>query len=342
MKKPEVFNRRLFMVCRENKFEKRAVLNPALWPEGDDFHCYYRAVAPDMVSTLGYARLTYDGDKATITERWDRPLLAPRYDYDKMGVEDPRIVRFEDKYYLFYTAYDGYNATMAMAVGDTPLSFGEASRIGPLYTNEEAMKLVSGKPDLQVYLDIWAKDPKDQLLWEKDMMIFPRRINGKIACVHRLRPDMQIAYFDTIEQLSDQEYWKEYLQNMDKFRLMKREQPWESSHMGIGPVPLETEYGWLIIFHGANYPGVSSKVKTYRAGAALLDLDDPQKIIGRTKEPLFEPIEKWEKVGDVNEVVFPEGFAVRDNVIDLYYGGADSVIGVISVRLDELLDYLRK
>lgn len=92
-----------------------------------------------------------------------------------------------------------------------------------------------------------------------------------------------------------------------------------------------------MIYHGVTHtPGL-----TYRAGAALLDLDNPQKVIGRTKEPLFSPKEQWEFVGDVNNVVFPEGLAVRGNELDIYYGGADTVVGVITVRLDELLDYLK-
>lgn len=337
MTNPAVFNRRLFMQPGQATFEKRAVLNPSIITIDGVHHMHYRAVDPEMISTIGYAQIDYSSGTAEIVNRHPEPVLKPRYEFDKMGVEDPRVVEFEGKYYMFHTAYDGYNAITALVAGDDVVNWEESYRIGPLFTNEEAIKLIPKAASLDHYRETWAKDPADQLLWEKDMSVFPRRINGKIACLHRLRPDMQIAYLDSMDDLKDQAYWEDYLRHMDEFRHMGREQDWEASHMGMGPSPIETSEGWLVIYHGVNMTGA----KTYRAGAALLDLDDPQKVIGRTREPLFEPVTDWERVGDVDNVVFPEGLIIHENNLDIFYGGADSMIGVISVKFDELIDFLK-
>ena len=99
---------------------------------------------------------------------------------------------------------------------------------------------------------------------------------------------------------------------------------------------LKQKKGWLLIYHGV------SSDKIYRAGAALLDLNDPRKVIARTKKPLLEPVEDYEKIGDVNNVVFPTGTVIIDNKLLLYYGGADRVCCVASANIDELIEHILK
>ncbi|GBE30515.1 MAG TPA: pesticidal protein Cry7Aa [Bacteroidetes bacterium] len=339
--KPELFNRRLFMEPGEGLWERRAVLNPSMIEEPDGYHMHYRAVNPDWLSTVGHAVIQYKGDTPVVAHRAPNPIYEPRYEWDKFGVEDPRVIKFEGKYWMFHTAFDGFNATTALAHGNSPTNWEDAFRIGPLFTNEDAINLIKDKPSLRKYADYWALDDPKQLLWEKDFCIFPRRINGKIAAIHRLRPDMQLVYTDSMEQLGDQEFWEDYIRNMDKYVLLERDFPWQSSHMGLGPAPIETPEGWLLIIHGVNVGDEKYGVRSYRAGAALLDLEDPSIVIGHSPEPLFEPVEEWELKGDVDNVVFPEGVVLRDGRLDMFYGGADRVIGVVSVMLDSLLDYLK-
>lgn len=337
MKAPEPFGRKLFLQPKSNRFESRAVLNPAIVQDGETLHMYYRAVDPDMISTVGYLRVKQNGENEIIEERRDTPLVAPEQQFEHMGVEDPRVVKFEGKYHLFCTVYNGRDACLGYADSDDFFNFSPRKPIGPLFTRAEALKIIEGNKGLEAQRDWWSKEDPEGIIWEKDATILPRRVDGKIIFIHRLQPDMQIAYLDSLDQLGDQDFWRDELAHMDKHILMSRVTDWESSHMGMGPVPIETPEGWLMIYHGVNY----TPAKTYRAGAALLDLENPQRVIGRTPEPLFEPIEPWEMVGDVDNVVFPEGLAVRDNVLDIYYGGADSVIGRISVRMDHLIDYLK-
>lgn len=338
MEAPVPFDRTLFLKPGKQHFHRRAVLNPSLIQDDDTLHFYYRAVDPEMVSTIGYMRAKLNGaEDLAIEEHPDSPLISPSEDFEKMGIEDPRVVRFENRYYMFCTVYNGRDACLGLTSSDDHLHFGPRDLIGPLMTRRHASAIVKGNPKLKPQYDWWSAEDQDGIIWEKDATILPRRINGKIVFIHRLQPNIQIAYIDSLDQLGDQDFWEDYLPTMDKHLMMEREAWWEKSHMGMGPVPIETPDGWLMIYHG-----VSLKPnKSYRAGAALLDLNDPQRVIGRTPEPLFEPVEEWEKVGDVDNVVFPEGLAIRGNNLDIYYGGADSVIGRISVRFDHLVDYLK-
>ena len=95
------------------EFENEGVMNPAVMAEGNTVHMFYRAVREGNHSTIGYCRLE---GPLTVVERHTVPLIAPDFDYESQGVEDPRIVKIEGIYYLTYTAYDGYSAVGALAL----------------------------------------------------------------------------------------------------------------------------------------------------------------------------------------------------------------------------------
>ncbi|OLS24728.1 MAG: Beta-1,4-mannooligosaccharide phosphorylase [Candidatus Heimdallarchaeota archaeon LC_3] len=111
--------------------------------------------------------------------------------------------------------------------------------------------------------------------------------------------------------------------------VMKPEQEWESKKIWTGPPSIKTHEGWLLIYHG-----VDEKL-VYRAGVALLDLKNPSKVKFRSNQPILEP-----EIGDVPNVVFPEGAVAMDGKLFVYYGGADKVCCVATVPLDELLNDL--
>ncbi len=125
MSQVSTFGRKLFFKQTDLEFERQAVLNPAVLKQGDEYHFYYRAVAPDMKSTIGYALLRYENDMPVVVRRLNKPLLSPVHEWEMEGIEDPRVIFFEDKFYMFYTAFDGDHAALAYAVGDSPTSFTE-------------------------------------------------------------------------------------------------------------------------------------------------------------------------------------------------------------------------
>ncbi|HDQ00527.1 MAG TPA: glycosidase, partial [bacterium] len=129
-------------------------------------------------------------------------------------------------------------------------------------------------------------------------------------------------------------HWQKYLSRLEEFTVLRPKFDWESKKIGGGPPPIKTAKGWLLIYHGVDDNLV------YRAGAALLDLDNPQKVIARSPVPILEPEREYELTGDVPNVVFPEGTAVFDDTLYVYYGGADKVIGLATINLPEFIDEL--
>jgi predicted GH43/DUF377 family glycosyl hydrolase len=114
-----------------------------------------------------------------------------------------------------------------------------------------------------------------------------------------------------------------------------RRNTWDSAKVGITAPPLKTKYGWLLLYHG-----VSKSHSTYRVGALLLDLKDPAIVLARTSDPIFVPEEAYEKFGVVNNVVFPCGMIARNNKLFIYYGGADKVVGVATIKLSNIINVL--
>jgi predicted GH43/DUF377 family glycosyl hydrolase len=112
---------------------------------------------------------------------------------------------------------------------------------------------------------------------------------------------------------------------------------WDSAKVGITAPPIKTKNGWLLLYHG-----VSKSHNTYRIGAVLLDLKDPAIVLARTTDPIFEPEEMYEKVGIMNNVVFPCGMIEQDGLLYIYYGGADTVVGVATIELNILLKALTR
>jgi len=155
----------------------------------------------------------------------------------------------------------------------------------------------------------------------KDHVLFPRKITGRYVTFHRRPPSIWIACSD------DLQHWEHFQTVMGP-----RTEGWDCNRVGGGGVPIETEHGWLVIYHAYDYDHV------YRLGVVLLDLDDPTQVIHRPKEPIFWPQEPWELHGDVPNVVFSAANPVVDGTVYVYYGGADRLIGLATCRLDELVD----
>jgi predicted GH43/DUF377 family glycosyl hydrolase len=322
------------------EFENDGVLNPAVIREGDSVHMFYRAVRKGNLSTIGYCRL--DGP-LTIAERWDRPVLIPEFDYETQGVEDARIVKIENLYYMTYTGYDGTNARGALATSMDMKHFDKQGVIVPPITYAKFVSLAesAGKVNENYYRNhkfyYQEADPeKKMLLWDKNVIFFPRRIHGKLVFLHRIRPGIQIV---SIKQLKDltKEFWEIYFFDLQEHIVMDPVYEHESSYIGSGCPPIETEHGWLMIYHGVEE---TNKGRVYSACAALLDLHNPLKEIARLPYALFSPEFEWEKKGEVNNVVFPTGTALFGNTLFIYYGAADSVIACASVNLNNLVSEL--
>lgn len=291
----------------EHGWENKSVFNPAVVDEKGIVRLLYRAVSEDDTSVFGYAE-TQDGE--TLTERWAEPVYTPRASFEQKlapgnsGCEDARLTRLGDRYYMIYTAVDAQNPPrVALA-------------------SIKAKDFIDRK--FETFSDPVLISPAG--IDDKDACLFPEKIRGKYAFLHRIQPSIDINFFDSLEFDGQTRFLYHH-----PFVLPRRGM-WDSRKIGINTVPIKTSSGWLVLYHG-----VSADDSAYRLGALLLDLKHPEEIRARSRLPLFEPVEEYERVGVVPNVVFPCGAVVRKGKLIMYYGGADRVIGMASMPLHALL-----
>jgi len=324
----------------ELDFENEGVLNPAIFQEGNTVHMFYRAVRKGNFSTIGYAKLE---GPLKVVERKKEPVLIPTTKDEIHGVEDPRIVKIDDIYYLTYCAYDGVNALGSLATSIDLINFVKHGVIVPQVSYEEFSRLAECGQHLNkkyerfhVHNNIINNPDKKMLLWDKNLIFFPKPINGKFTFLHRIKPDIQIAFVNNIQDLT-KEFWDDYLLHFNQHILMTSKHEHEIGYIGGGCSPIETKAGWLLIYHGVHD---TAEGYVYSGCAALLDLNDPTIEIARLPYALIEPEYSWELCGYVNNVVFPTGTSLFDGYLYIYYGAADKRIAVASVNLEELITEL--
>lgn len=325
----------------DHPFESMGVLNPAIIQEGNTIKMIYRAFKEGNFSTLGYCEFI---DPTAVSLRNSKPIFIPEEKYEKHGVEDPRVVKIEDLYYLTYTGYDGRNALGCLAVSEDLNSFERKGIITPrasLISYQLALENNKNLPikyfeHLQTYIDRDLMGKTKFKVWDKDVLLFPEKVNGDFFMLHRLLPGIQWVKFNKISDLN-KEFWKEYLFELNQYILMDPLFDYENMHIGAGAPPVRTDSGWLMIYHSVQ---VTPLGRTYHASAAMLDLEDPSKVIARLPHPLFSPTEAYEKKGYINNVCFPTGCAIIDEWLYIYYGAADNTIALARVILEELVHYL--
>jgi len=224
------------------------------------------------------------------------------------GIEDPRIVRLDElnKWAITYTAFSRSGPLVAMALTDDFVKF---DRVGPIMAPED-----------------------------KDAAMFPRRINGKWTLIHRPivanyvpGAHMWLSYSDDLIHWGDRKVLMH----------ARRGGWWDGGKIGLAAPPLETAEGWLTFYHGVRQTASGS---IYRMGLALLDLEEPTKVLHRGEEWVFGPTEWYEREGDVDDVVFPSGWVLdeKSGLLKMYYGAADSCIAMATASVSDLLAYVRQ
>ena len=332
----------ILLSTTSNVFENEGVLNPAVIKEGNWVHLFYRAVRKGNYSTIGYCRLE---GPLLVKERNEGPVLIPQFDYESHGVEDPRIVMIDNLYYLTFTSYDGVNASGSLATSSDLIKFERQGIIVPQFTYEEFNRIAECNAPLNekyerfhVHNNIRNNPEKKMLLWDKNVVFFPRRIKGELFFLHRIKPDIQIVAITDLQEIN-KEFWGNYFLHLSEHIVLSPKYEHEVSYIGAGCPPIETEQGWLLIYHGVHD---TPEGYVYSACASLLDLNYPGKEIARLPYALFKPEKEWELKGEVNNVVFPTGTALFDDTLYIYYGAADQRIACASLSLKELIRELLK
>jgi len=294
----------------DHPWESKAVFNPAAVCETGKVRILYRASADDDTSVFGYAE---SRDAFRVSKRLPDPVYVPRADFERKknpgnsGVEDPRITGIGDTYHMFYTAVDAEGPPRVALT-----SIGKKDFLAGRFDRFSFPKLIS-----PAGID------------DKDACLFPEKIGEKFVVMHRIQPSIDINFLD---DLGFEGAHGSLTHN--PFVFLRRGM-WDSAKIGINSIPVRTDEGWLVLYHG-----VSENDHAYRIGALLLDLAHPDRVIGRSRHPIFEPLEPYEREGVVPNVVFPCGAIARSGKLVIYYGGADKVIGVASMPLKKLLKQL--
>lgn len=323
------------------EFENEGVMNPAVIVAGGKIHMFYRAVKAHNISSIGYCRLE---NPLKIVYRKQEPVLFPEFEYESHGMEDPRIVKIEDTYYMTYTAYDGDNAVGALATSKDLKHF---TRVGVITSQVTYPQFVAWlrndkHPHNYKYFRLYnqrqsaTETGKALYLMDKDLVMFPHKINGRFFFLHRIRPDIQSVSVKKIENLT-LDFWKEYYSNFSSHIFFKHHYDHESSYIGAGCPPIRVKEGWLMIYHSV-YDTPEGYV--YSVCAALLNKYNPSIEIARLPYPLLKPEKDYETQGVVNHVCFPTGAIIWEERLYIYYGAADKCIACASVPVRELIDEL--
>jgi predicted GH43/DUF377 family glycosyl hydrolase len=306
--------------------------NPAAWRSNGKVMMLYRA-GPNTKEHPIYFGLAESTDGFTFKRVSRKPVFSPSKDgFDGGCVEDPRVVKFGDTYFVTY-----------------------ATRMFPpsAYWTKR-YKLNSHNPRLPDETPWIAREnmtrtglaaTKDFKTWHRlgpitsasvdnrDVIIFPERVNGQFVMLHRpaswagkgypcKRPSIWISVSDDLLT------WK------SDSLLAQPVYPWESHKIGANAPPIKTKHGWLTLYHGVD------ETMTYRVGALMLDLKNPRRVIARTPEPILEPEADYERKGLIPNVVFPCGNVVLNKKLFVYYGGADQVCCVATAPMKDLVDHV--
>lgn len=301
------------------RYKNNPVLTPAMWPYKVNSVFNAGATIYDKKVLLlvriedmrGFSHLCRVESKDGYTN-WKIdpvPTLEPKPDEfpeELYGIEDPRIVKLEEegKFAVVYTSF---------------------SQSGPLVS-------LATTEDFKGFRRYGVVMPPD----DKDASLFPRKFNGRYVLIHRPSPTSYLLGAHIwISYSPDLKHWG------DSAILLpaRRGSWWDAYKVGLGPQPIETSEGWLIIYHGVKTTAAGS---IYRLGLALLDLDDPSKVIARSDEWVFGPNEYYERIGDVPDVTFPCGVVLKGDELIMYYGAADTTMAIATASLNEILGFIRK
>jgi len=248
------------------------------------------------LTSMSHLRLarSRDGRHFTVEEK---PFLAPETPYEAFGVEDPRVAEIGGVYYITYTAVSDHGVAVGLAA---TRDFHHVSRLGLILPPEN-----------------------------KDVVLFPERIGSHYYLLHRPAP----------RGLGELDIWLAESPNLrawgnHRFLLAPRKDSWDSVRVGGGAVPIRTDKGWLLLYHGAN------EKNEYAMGACLVDLGDPSRVLARSAEPVLKPEAPYEVAGFFRGVVFSCGAWVEGDVVHMYYGVADEALAGADLSLREILDTL--
>ena len=279
------------------------VFNSALVPYGDGFVGVFRAddTCTNMRVHLAHSKDGINWELEDEPIQWVDEQGKP---FQPFYAYDPRLVKIEDTYYIMWCTSFGYSPTIGMG-----------------YTKD---------------FKTFTRLENAFLPFNRNGVLFPRKINGNYVMLSRPSDNGHTPFGDIfLSESPDLTYWGKHR------KVMRAQGGWQSLKIGAGPIPIETDEGWLMIYHGVVH---TCNGYVYSFGAALLDLDEPSKVLYRTEPYILTPEEPYETTGFVDNVAFPCSALVDtdDGRIAIYYGAADTYIAIAFGYVDEIIDFTKK
>jgi predicted GH43/DUF377 family glycosyl hydrolase len=247
---------------------------------------------------LSWLLVAFSRDGLTI-DSFGKEAFLPADRHEAFGVEDARLTRIGDRFYFTYVAVSEHGVATSLA---STADFQSFERHGIIFCPEN-----------------------------KDVMLFPEKIDGQFVALHR--PSMQAPFGLPeiwIARSPDLCHWGSHR------RLLGAEVAWATAKIGGGTPPIRTDRGWLTLFHGHTRPDAGGGVGQYAAAALLLDLEQPERVVGFSPQPVMVAEREFERSGFLPDIVFPTGLVRRDDHLWVYYGAADTATGVAQYALQEL------
>lgn len=316
-----------------NDWENLVVCNPGVFEEDGKFYMLYRAAGDDKEHVIRFG-LAESTDGYTFERVSQEPVLGPSAEGPDTGcVEDARIVKFDDYYYVTYAFRPFAPGQYWKFEHDVVLQQDHGDHAPLFVKNNIANSALALTKDFKSWLKLGRIT--DSNLDDRDVILFPEKINGKYAMLHRPKEWIGDEYGTDLPAV-----WIRFSEDMlvwnepSTLLIAGRPGTWEEKTGGSTP-PLRTNKGWLVLYHGVENGGKGY----YRVGAVMLDLEDPTKVIGRTEDWIMEPEHDYEIEGYYNGCVFPTGNMIVGDTLYVYYGGADKYIGLATCNVHELVDY---
>ncbi len=315
----------------KNQWENLTVCNPGAWYQDGKFYLLYRAAGDDHEHYI-YFGLAVSEDGFNFERVSEKPVFMPSSNGADAGcVEDPRIVKFNNDFYVTY-AYRPFPPGQYWKEDSSThwtYKLGENAPVN-LKKNITNTGLAITK-DFKKFKRLGRITRSD--LDDRDVILFPEKIADKYVILHRPKewkgekygcdyPAIWIKYSD------DLLVWEDKASQL----LIKGEESWERKVGGSTP-PLKTDQGWLTLYHGVDDKGI------YRTGVMLLELENPTKVIARAREYIMEPEFDYEIDGFYNGCVFPTGNVIAEDTLYVYYGGADKYCAVATCSVEELINF---
>lgn len=285
-------------------FRANCVFNPGAVEVGGEVLLLLRIEAKEGTSHIRVARSTNGVDHWRIDDTQLLEPDLPEYPYEEWGCEDPRVTQIgPEKWIIAYTAYSRYGPAVALA---TTKDFVSVERLGAVLSPTN-----------------------------KDAAVFPEKFDGRAMMLHRPVTAGYEHIWHVTSNCDDYTHWC-----LPGVVMPQRGGPWwDGLRVGVGAPPIKTEQGWLMIYHGVKEMGGNP---VYRLGLALLDKENPKKLLARASDWVFGPEAEFEQKGLIPNVVYTCGAIPRGDEIWMYYGAADTVVGLAVAKTQDLLDFVRE